>query len=174
MSIRRERAIAKHDKAMNIIASSFAVGEFVLFRRATDRGHKLRFSLFGTCRITSVHGQLVYGIAPLRESKTERVSVLKYRDSLLVKQISQDMLALAERTESHYEVIEKIFDLDQDQNGLFFQVQWDGPHDNHGYTWQHAKELYIDVPDLFTAFLALFNKKNKLVATVKRHIGISS
>ncbi len=42
------------------------------------------------------------------------------------------------------------------------------------YTWQPAKELYADVPDLVTEFLASFKKKKKLVAVVKRHLGISS
>ncbi len=73
VSLRRERAIAAHNKATNIIAPSFAVGDFVLVRRATDRGHKLRFRWFGSCRITSVHGQLVYGITPLRGGKTDRI-----------------------------------------------------------------------------------------------------
>ncbi len=72
-------------------------------------------------RITSVRGQFVYGTMPLGGGKTKRVHCalfLKYRGSLLGKQIPQDMLELAERTEFLYEVIEKIFDLCQDHGGL--------------------------------------------------------
>ncbi len=146
VTIRRKRAVATHNKATNIIAPSFAVDDFVHIRRATDRGHKLRFRWFGPCRITSVHGQLVYGITPLRGGKTERVQcarLLKYRDSLLGKQIPQDMLDLAEGTESRYEVIEKIVDLGQDHDGLFLQIQWEGLPDKRDYTWQPAKELSL-------------------------------
>ncbi len=177
MSLRRERANAAHNKATNITALSFAVGDFVLVRRATDGGHKLRFRWFGPCRITSIRGHLLYGITPLRGGKIERVHCarsLKYRDSLLGKQIPQDMLDLAERTESRYEVIEKIVDLGQDHDGLFFQVQWEGLPDKRDYTWQPPKELHADVPDLVTSFLVSFKKTKKLVAIVKRHLGISS
>ncbi len=71
------------------------------------------------------------------------------------------------------EVIEKIVDLGQDRDGLIFQVQWEGLPDKRDFTWQPAKELYADVPDLVTRFLSSFKKK-KFVATVKRHLGISS
>ena len=51
---------------------------------------------------------------------TENTSIEK---TFLGKQIPQDMLDLAERTETRYEVVEKIIDLGQDHDGLFFQVQ---------------------------------------------------
>ncbi len=106
----------------------------------------------------------LHEITPLRGGKTERVHcarLLKYRDSLLVKQIPQDMFDLAERTESRYEVIENITDLGQDHDGLFFQVQWEGLPDKRDYTWQPAKEVYADVPDLVSAFLASLKKNKK-------------
>ncbi len=69
------------------------------------------------------------------------------------------MLDFAERTESRYEVIEKIADLGQDHDGMFFQVQWERLPDKRDYTWQPAKELCANVPDLVTAFLASFKEK---------------
>ena len=176
VSLRRERAIAVHNKATNIISPSFTVGDFVLVRRAVDRGHKLQFRWFGPCCVTSVHGDLVYGVTSLRGGKTERVHcarLLRYRDSLLGKPIPQDMLELAERTESRYEVIEKIVDLGQDRDVLFFRVQWEGLPDEQDYTWQPVEELYDDVPDVVNAFLSSFKKKKKVVAAVKRNLGIS-
>ena len=129
VSLRRERAIAAHNKATNIISPFFTVGDFVLVRRAVDRGHKLQFRRSGPSRVTSVHGDLVYGVTSLRGGKIERghcARLLKYRDSLLGKPVPQDMLDLTERAESRYEVIEKIVDLGQDCDGLFFRVQWEG------------------------------------------------
>lgn len=61
VNARRARPIRNHNKATNIVTPTFSVGDFVLVRRATDRGHKLNFKWIGTCRITSVHGQLIYG-----------------------------------------------------------------------------------------------------------------
>ena len=177
VSLRRERAIAAHNKATNIISPSVTVGDFVLVLRGVDRGHKLQLRWFGPCRVTSVHGDLVYGVTSLRGGKTERVhcaQLLKYRDSLLGKPVPQDMLDLAERTESRYEVIEKIVDLGQHRDGLFFRVQWEGLPDKRDYTWQPVEELYADVPDVVNAFLSSFKNKKKVVATVKRHLGISS
>ena len=124
-----------------------------------------------------MHGDLVYEITSLRGGKTEGVHcarLLKYRDSLLGKTVPQDMLDLAKRTESCYEVIEKIADLGQDRYGLFFRVQWEGLPDERDYTWQPVEELYADVPDIVNAFLSSFKKNKKVFATVKRHLGTSS
>ena len=88
VSLRCERAIAAHNKAPNIISLFFTVGDFFLVRRAIDCGHKLQFRWFGPCRVTSVHGDLVYGVTPLRGGKTGRfycARLLKYRDTLLGK-----------------------------------------------------------------------------------------
>ncbi len=94
--------------------------------------------------------------------------MLKNRDSLRGKMFPQDMLDLAEPTESCYEVMKKIVDLGQDKDGLFFQVQWEGLHDKRDYTCQPVKELHGHVLDLVTAFLESLKKTKKLFAT-SRH-----
>lgn len=63
----REQAITKHNVKTNLVAPSFSVGDFVPVRKATDRGHKLRFKWFGPCRVTAVHGLLVYSITTLSD-----------------------------------------------------------------------------------------------------------
>jgi len=70
---RRESAISAHNKATNIIHPSFEVGDFVLVRRANDRGHKLRFRWYGPCRVTAVHGSKKL----FRSEKTTKVSGFK-------------------------------------------------------------------------------------------------
>ena len=176
VSLRRERAIAAHNKATNVVSPSFVVGDFVLVRRANDRGHKLRFRWFGPCRIKAVHSPHVYSIAPLRGGKTELVHcarLIKYRDSLLCKPVPKEMMDLAERTESRYEVVEKILDIGEAPDGLFFRVQWEGLPDKRDWTWKAVSELYADIPDIVTDFLRTFKSKKTLVSKVKRQLSIA-
>jgi len=172
---RRAQAIDKHNKATNIVSPSFQVGDFVLVRRATDRGHKLRFKWFGPCRVIALHGPLVYSITSLSDSKTERVHaarLIKYKDSLQGTTVPQDMLELADKTESRYEVIDKIIDIGEDKDEIWLQVVWDGLPDKRDWTWQLDPFLYTDIPDLVLDFLHQ-SKKKKLVNKLKRQLKIS-
>lgn len=75
-----------------------------------------------------MHGQLVYGITILPKSKTERVHVsrlTKYDDSLLGSEVLEELVDLAEKTETRYEVIGELIDLGEADDGLFFQLVWD-------------------------------------------------
>lgn len=134
---RRQDAIYKHNKATNIVAPSFDVGDVVLVRRATDRSHKLRFNWFGPRRVTAVSSSLFYTILSLSDDKHDRIHcarLLKYDDSLQGKEIPQDMIDLADRTEARYQVVKKIINLGQAPDGLFFQVEWEGLHDKCDWT----------------------------------------
>ena len=176
VTTRREKSISKHNLATNIVSPSFTLGDLVLVRRATDRGHKLRFKWSGPCRITAVHGPLVYGVTTLVSNKTERVhcaSLLKYDDSLQGSTIPEDMLDLSERTESRFEVVEKIVNPGEAQDGLFFQVKWEGLPEKRDWTWQPIKDLYTDIPDIVSTYLVSCKKK-QLVEKVKRQLGIST
>lgn len=176
VSLRRERAIAAHNKATNIVAPSLVVGDFVLVRRANDRGHKLRFRWFGPCQVTAICSPLVYGITPLQGGKTERVHcarLIKHRDPLLGNPVSQEMFDLAERTESRFEVVEKLLDVGEAPDGLFFRVQWEGLPDKRDWTWQPVSELYSDIPDTVVNFLKAFKSKNSLVSKIKRKLSIA-
>jgi len=153
VSRRREHAIAAHNKATNIINPSFEVGDFVLVRRANTRGHKLRFQWHGPCRVTSVHGSLVYGITPLRGGKSE-------------------MLDLAESTEARYEVVHKILNVGQAPDGLFFQVQWEGLPDKRDYTWQPIADLYADMPVRVKEFLSTYKSKKNITNKIKHQLNL--
>ena len=176
VSIRREKAIAAHDKATNIIHPSFVVGDFVLVRRTNDRGHKLSFRWFGRCLITAVYSPLVYGISSLCSGKTERVHcarLIKCRDSLLGFPVPKEMMELAKRTESRFEVSDKILDIGEAPDGLFFHVQWEGIPDKRHCTWQSVGDLFADVPDLVADFLHSFKSRKKLVNKVKHQLSLS-
>lgn len=176
VSKRREQAVAKHNLSTNIVLPSFNVGDFVVVRRASDRGHKLRFKWFGPLRITAVHSPLVYSVTSLSNGKTERVHcarILKYDDSLQGSTVPQEMIDIALRTEARYEVVEKILDIGEAPDGIFFQVQWDGLPDKEDWTWQPAADLYADIPDGVRHFLSTCRKKT-LVSKLKLQLSIST
>lgn len=176
VTIRRERAIANHNKATNILTASFVVGDYVLVRRARDRGHKLRFMWFGPCQVTGVLSPLVYDIKSFATGKTERVHcarLLKYDDSLLGQDVPQDVLDLADRTETRYEVAERIVDVGEAPDGRFFEIEWEGLPDKSDWTWVPVAELYEDIPTKVTEFLSAAKKKKKLVREVQLQLGIS-
>lgn len=175
VSSRRERAIELHNKATHIINPVLHVGDFVLVRRANDRGHKLRFRWFGPCAIAKVFSSHVYGVTPLVGGKMERVNcarLMKYRDSLNGADIPKEMIELAERTDSRYEVVEKIVDVGEAPDGLFFQVQWEGLPDERDYTWQAIEELHADIPDMVKAFLHTYSGKKKIIGKIKRQLNL--
>jgi len=176
VSLRRERSIAAHNRATNIVTPSFQIGDFVLVRRANERGHKLRFRWYGPCRVTAVHGSLVYGITPLSGGKPDRVHcarLVKYRDSLLGKPVSQKMLDLAETTQAQYEVVDKIVGIQQSHDGIFFKVQWEGLPDKRDHTYHLIDELYADVPVLVTEFLETYKSKKALINKAKHQLCIA-
>lgn len=85
----------------------------------------------------------------------------------------QQMLDLAERTSSRFEVVDQIMDVGEASDGLFFRVKWEGLPDKRDWTWQSATELYGDIPDLFTEYLRSCNSKKVLVSKIKRQLNIS-
>jgi len=174
--LRREKSIAFHNKQTCLSVPSFSVGDFVLVRRAKDRGPKLQFRWFGPCRITAVYSKVVYGVTSLRGGKAQRIHaarLTKYRDSFLGKIVPQDTLDLAERTESHYEIIEKILDIGAAPDGLFFQVQWEGLPDKRDFTWCPIDELYEDIPEMVKEFLSSYKKKKKIILKAKSQLNLS-
>lgn len=137
VSTRRDKAVEKHNRATNIVTPSFSIGDFVLVRQATDRGHKLRFKWFGPCRITAVHGPLVYGVTSLSTRGTQRVHaarLIKYNDSLNGAEVPQEVINLADNSESRYEVVSEIVDIGQDKDEIWFRVIWDGLPDERDWT----------------------------------------
>lgn len=176
VSKRRERAIAAHNKATNIVSPAFEVGDLVLVRRATDRGHKLRFRWYGPCRISASHSSLVYSVESLSRDKYERVHcarLIKYRDSLLGKPVPKEIMDLAARTESKYETVHCITEVGEADDGLFFRVQWDGLPDKRDWTWHLVDDLYEDIPDMVAEFLRTYTGQRAIVAKIKRQLKLN-
>ena len=143
--------------------------------RDRDKGHKLKFRWFGPRRITSVHGPLVYGFTLLRGGNAERVHcarLLLYRDSLLGTTVPDEVLDLADRTESRYEIADRITDIGDDHDGIFLRIQWDGLPDERDWTWHPLHELHSDIPEMVQDFLSSFPGKSDLVSEAKRQLSI--
>lgn len=66
---RRDRAKEAHNRATTVRTPSFSIGDFVLVRRATDRGHKRQLNWCGTRQIPAVYSPLVYGVTSLQGGK---------------------------------------------------------------------------------------------------------
>lgn len=80
----------------------FSIGYFVVVRRAVDFGHNLKLRWFGPCRITTMHGDLIFAVTILWEGNYERLHcsrLLKYHDSLLGTPVPAGIMGLAVRTE---------------------------------------------------------------------------
>lgn len=93
----------------------------------------------------------MYGVTPRQGGKAEpthRSRLTKYRDSLLRSPVTQEMLNLAEKTESRYEDIDKILDAGHADDGLFFLVKWETLPRKQHFNWNRMEDLYADVPDI--------------------------
>lgn len=84
------------------------------------------------------------------------------------------MLDLADRTETRFEVVKRILDVEKAPDGLFFQVRWEALADKRDWTWQSATDLYKNIPNMVKTFLQITTKKQKLVKNVNHQLGIQA
>lgn len=169
-STRRQNANAAHNKATNIVTPSFHEVYFVVMRRANERGHKPRFKRFGTCCITKVHSQLVYGFTLLHRGDQMRVNCarcIKYLDRFQGTAVPKEFLALTEQVESRYEVVDAITDVGEPRDGFLSRVKWEGLPDEYYHTWHPIAQQYADTPDIVSTFLKTYHSKEELLAMVK-------
>ena len=99
----RRKQIEAHNRRTNIIQPNFEVGDFVLVRRAQDKGHKLNFRWLGPRRVVKVYSDLVYDVAKRNGGGIEHVHcarMLLYRPARENTQVSKELLDLAERSEA--------------------------------------------------------------------------
>lgn len=157
VSNRRKKAISAHNKSTNIIEPKFEIGDFVLVRRAVDRGHKLQYKWFGPLRVEQVHSPLVYSVAKFNGTDLQRVHatrLIRYRPKLEGTNVPQDILDLADHTTAKFETIGSFVDLAEDADQtIMTRVCWDGIPDARDWTWHKAEHMYEDVPDMFLEYL---------------------
>lgn len=173
LTLALKKQIDAHNKRTNIITPFFCVGDFVLVRRAQDKGHKLNFRWQGPRRIVKVHSDLVYDVAKLNGGEIEKVHcarLLLYRNDDHNKPVSESLLELADRTEAQYELVDKIIGIGEDHDGIFLHVQWLGLPDEIDRTWVPLTSLFEDMPDMVQEFLRTHIKEKSLVKRAKQSI----
>lgn len=102
----RKRMIDRHNRQTKVQAVNFQVGDFVLVRRATKKGHKLEFRWTGPRHIVFVKSYLVFTVENLLTSKREAIHarrLLLYRADMDGKAIDDKLIRAAEHTEAAYE-----------------------------------------------------------------------
>lgn len=175
VSSQRKNAIERHNRATNLQQPNFNIGDLVLVRRSNKNGHKLSFKWCGPRRIIGTAGPLVFVVQKLTCDDQERVHCARltlYSSELDGKEVPQEILDLADRSESRYEILERIVGLSENHEGIWFHLQWDGLPDKRDYTWAPAKDIYEDVPEMVLEFLRS-TKNKRLVSKVTAQLGIS-
>ena len=153
---KRRREIEAHNRSTNIVVPRFSIGDFVLVRRPHNRGHKLQFRWCGPKRVAGICSPLVYMVTNLEGSKSERVHCARmifYSNAMDNTEVSSEVLELADKSESRYEIVDAIVALGKAPDGIFFKVRWDGLPDERDHTWHDIHQLYQDIPQKVKEFL---------------------
>ena len=104
----RARQIKHYNKKTNLIVPEFGLGDFVLVRRAQNKGHKQSFRWVGPWRVVNVIGELVYDVENVITNEMERVHasrLLTYRADFDGKVVSPDLLKHIAHRETKYELV---------------------------------------------------------------------
>ena len=163
VSKNRTRQIQQHNKITNLVAPNFSVRDFVLVRRAQDKGHKQTFRWLGPRRVVKIVGELVYDIENIVTGDVERVHaarLITYRANKENEPVSKELMAHAEHSEAGYELVEDLKDITSNaKDGMWVLVEWCGLPDRKNWTWQHLEELHQGVPDRVEGFLEKIKKR---------------
>lgn len=156
MRANRERHIRSHNKRTNIVEPSFNIGDFVLVRKAQNKGHKLSFRWQGPKRITKVVNNLVYEVTSLISNQAETVHVTRicmYRTDTDGVKPSKELLSHAKHTETMYEDVRFLRKVHKSGNSYKVLVEWEGLPDTCNYTWEPIGNLFEDIPEMLTKYL---------------------
>lgn len=108
--------------------------------------------------------------------KTESVHcahLIGYCDYISGKDLPKEILDLAERNSSPYEVIERIVDVGEDSDGLLFHVQWEGLPDKRDWTWKPVVELFVEIAEMPKVFLSERKSKKNVLSKLKRKTSVN-
>lgn len=152
----RKRQVTAHNRKTNIQPVNFHVGDFVLVRRATNKGHKLQFKWIGPRRIIRVNSDLVFEVEDLITQKRETVHarrLILYRSDLDGSTLHPELLKTVKHLEATYQDALRVCGI-RLHDGIFdVHVEWDGLPDEIDYTWEPLDQVHEDIPDLLQQFL---------------------
>lgn len=148
---RRKVAIATHNEATHIVESKLSVGDFILIRRATDRGHKLSFEWISPMLFDAAHSELVYTVSRFDGSNPQQIHATRmilFSGSLDGTTVPDEVVEFAHRTTARYETIDRLVDLTEDaEKKLMIRVGWGGLPDTSDSTSHKVKALSEDVSE---------------------------
>lgn len=101
VSHRRKKAVAAHNKAINIVGLRFEIRNHVLARRAADRKHKLQYKWFDPPCNEQAHSPFVYSVAKFNSTEQQRVHatrVIRYYPKLQSSKKPKETMDLADHT----------------------------------------------------------------------------
>lgn len=171
----RRRSIKAHNGATNIVTPNFEVGDFVVVCKATKPAHKLSFRWCRPRRVISVKSPAVCVVAYLTTEKQETVHVAwmkKYCGQLDDTEVPDEVLDLAYRTAAKYKIVENIAEIQENDEGIWLRLQWEGLHTERDFTWARLSDMYEDIPEMVVAFLKASIEK-EITAVATRQLGIS-
>jgi len=158
----RQKQIDHYNKETNVISPNFDIGDFLVVCRAQDKGHKLRFRWVGLRCIKRVISDTVYEVTDLMQEKVEIVHaarLLLYRAKLDGSFVSRKLCKQAGHIEAKLEIVDKLLDIGEADDGIFVQVQWLGQRDRVDWTWQPLLEIHQDLPERLLEFPTKTRKK---------------
>lgn len=174
MSDRRIRSVKAHNAATNIVTPNFEVGDLVVIFKASRPAQKLSIRWCRPRRIFKVKSPAVCIVEDFVTRKRETVYVdciKKYCGKLDGSHIPEEVLDLADRTAAKYEVVEKIIDIAENDEGIWLRLKWEALPEERDYTWAPLALMYQYIPYMVTAFLKATTKE--LSAVAAQEIGLS-
>lgn len=126
---RRKKAIDAHNASINIVQPRFEIGDLVVVRCGSKDRHNLSLKWAGPRWIVAAPSSLVYIVEQLSNKRMERVQctrLAKYNARLDGSSVTQEILDLASRTESRYEILNSIMHMAEDTNVVWLHLCWEG------------------------------------------------
>jgi len=153
----RRRQVEAHNRKTNVQFANFRVGDFVLVRRSTKKGHKLKFQWIGPRRVTAVKSALVFEVEDLLNTHKRDVvhsrRLILYRSDMDGKEVDPNLLRAAEHTETVYQDAQALRAIRLKDGRLEIQVEWEGLPDTVDRTWEPLQQVNEDLPQLLENFL---------------------
>jgi len=152
----RKRDIKHHNQKTNIIYPNFNIGDLVLIRCASEKGHKLKFKWKGPRRVMGSIHEMVYLIQDLITQKQEQVHATRmviYRADWVGKPVSTELLEDAKHTTTKFETIDEFMAMGEEKGEIWIQIKWTGLPDEIDFTWQKLSILADDVPEMLEEYL---------------------
>lgn len=75
-----------------------------------------------------------------------------------------EICKLYEQTETVYELVERVVDIDEGGEGIHVKAKWLGLPDERDWTWMSAQTMNDNAHDTHYEFLATFKRKKKLIS----------